>query len=89
VRTKKKVAREDGIGCRPSEARTDRAEEKRRDSCNEDPRPIGEETSERYEYIPAQLLGIEDIRKKHACACTVKTAGKPPQPIEKSAPGSS
>ena len=58
-------------------------------SCNQDLRPIGEETSERYEYIPAQLLVIEDVSKKYACACTVKTASKPPQPIEKSAAGAS
>jgi transposase len=65
------------------------AEEKRCNSCNEDLRLIGEETSERYEYIPAQMLVIEDVCKKYACACTVKTASKPPQPIEKSAAGAS
>jgi transposase len=27
------------------------------------------------------------VRKKHACDCTVKTADKPAQPIEKSAAG--
>jgi transposase len=32
---------------------------------------------------------IEDVCKKYACACTVKTATKPPQPIEKSAAGAS
>jgi transposase len=52
-------------------------------------RPIGEESSERYEYIPAQLLVIEDVCKKYACSCTVKTATKPPQPIEKSTAGAS
>jgi len=57
--------------------------------CGQDLRPIGEETSERYEYMPAQLLVIEDVCKKYACACTVKTATKPPQPIEKSAAGAS
>ena len=45
-------------------------------ACNQDLRPIGEETSERYEYIPAQLMVIEDVCKKYACACTVKTAAK-------------
>lgn len=65
------------------------AEEKRCNSCHEDLRLIGEETSERYEYIPAQMLVIEDVCKKYACACTVKTASKPPQPIEKSAAGAS
>jgi len=64
-------------------------EEKHCASCSEDLRAIGEETSEHYEYIPAQLLVIEDVCKKYACACTVKTAGKPPQPIEKSVAGAS
>jgi len=57
--------------------------------CQQDLRPIGEESSERYEYIPAQLTVIEDVCKKYACACTVKTATKPPQPIEKSTAGAS
>jgi len=55
--------------------------------CAEDLRPIGEETSERYEYIPAQVIVIEDVCKKYACCCTVKTATKPAQPIEKSNAG--
>src|SRR5712691_7469664 len=44
---------------------------------------------ERNEFIPAQLTVIEDVCKKYACACTVKTATKPPQPIEKSTAGAS
>jgi transposase len=64
-------------------------EEKHCASCRQDMRPIGEESSERYEWLPAQLLVIEDICKKYACACTVKTATKPPQPIEKSTAGAS
>lgn len=56
-------------------------------TCAQDLRPFGEETSERYEFIPAQLIVIEDVCKKYACACTVKTAGKPSQPIEKSTAG--
>ena len=64
-------------------------EEKHCSLCRQDLRPIGEETSERYEYIPAQLLVVEDICKKYACACTVKTAMKPPRPIEKSTAGPS
>ena len=64
-------------------------EEKHCGGCSQDLRPIGEETSERYEYIPAQFKVIEDVCKKYACACTVKTATKPPQPIEKSAAGAS
>lgn len=63
--------------------------EKHCEACHEDLRPIGEETSERYEYVPAQLTVIEDVCKKYACACTVKTATKPPQPIEKSTAGAS
>ena len=57
--------------------------------CAQDLRLIGEESSERYEYIPAQLTVIEDVCKKYACACTVRTATKPPQPIEKSTAGAS
>lgn len=64
-------------------------EEKHCPACRQDLRPIGEESSERYEYIPAQLAVIEDVCKKYACACTVKTATKPPQPIEKSTAGAS
>ncbi len=65
------------------------AAEKHCSACAEDLREFGEETSERYEYIPAQLIVIEDVRKKYSCACTVKTAGKPSQPIEKSTAGAS
>jgi transposase len=57
--------------------------------CAQDLREFGEETSERYEYIPAQLIVIEDVCKKYSCACTVKTAAKPSQPIEKSTAGAS
>ena len=64
-------------------------EEKHCAARQHDLRPIGEEPSERYEYIPAQLTVIEDGCKKYACDCTVKTATKPPQPIEKSTAGAS
>jgi len=57
--------------------------------CAQDLKEFGEETSERYEYIPAQLIVIEDVCKKYSCGCTVKTAGKPSQPIEKSTAGAS
>jgi transposase len=57
--------------------------------CGEDRRRIGEEVSERYEYIPAQMLVIEDACQKYACSCTVKTASKPARPIEKSTAGAS
>jgi transposase len=36
-------------------------------ACDQDPREFGEETSERYEYIPAQLIVIEGVCKKYAC----------------------
>ena len=55
--------------------------------CAQDLRLIGEETSERYEYVPASLLVIEEARLKYACSCSIKTAGKPSQPIEKSNAG--
>ena len=63
--------------------------EKHCSACDQDLREFGEETSERYEYIPAQLIVIEDVCKKYACECTVKTAGKPSRPIEKSTAGAS
>ena len=65
------------------------AEEKHCAACQQDLHLLGEETSERYEYIPAQFLVIEDVCKKYACQCTVKTATKPPQPIAKSSAGAS
>jgi transposase len=63
--------------------------EKHCDCCGKDLRVIAEETSERYEFIPAQMKVIEDVRLKYACDCTIKTADKPPQPIEKSTAGAS
>jgi len=57
--------------------------------CDQDLRKIGEEVSERYEYLPAQMRVIEDACFTYACACTVKTASKPPQPIEKGTAGAS
>lgn len=52
---------------------------------------IGEEVSERLEYVPASLKVIEDVRAKYACGCGggLKTAPKPPQPIEKGVAGAS
>jgi transposase len=57
--------------------------------CGKDLRLIEEETSERYDYIPASLRVIQDVCLKYVCDCTVRTAGKPPQPIEKSTAGAS
>ena len=34
-------------------------EEKHCAACDQDLRPIGEESSERYEYIPAQVKTVE------------------------------
>jgi transposase len=64
-------------------------EEKHCAECRQDLHLLGEESSERYEYIPAQFLVIEDVCKKYACSCTVRTATKPPQPIAKSSAGAS
>jgi transposase len=66
-----------------------REEEKHCTRCTQALRPIGEETCERYEYVPASLTVIEEVCVKYACACTVRTACKPPQPIEKSIAGAS
>jgi transposase len=57
--------------------------------CGKDLRLIAEETSERYEYIPASLKIIQDVCRKYACDCTVKRAAKPAQPIAKSTAGAS
>ena len=57
--------------------------------CGKDLRLIAEETSERYEYIPASLKIVQDVCRKYACDCTVKTAAKPAQPIAKSTAGAS
>ncbi len=64
-------------------------EEKHCGGCQEQLRHIGEEVSERYEYIPAQMMVIEDACQKYACQCTVRVAGKPAQPIAKSSAGAS
>lgn len=50
---------------------------------------IGEDISERLEFIPASLQVIEEVRPKYACAkgCGVAAAQKPTAPIEKGLPG--
>ncbi len=63
--------------------------EKHCEGCGKHLRLIAEETSERYEFVPAVMKVIEDVRLKYACDCTVKTAEKPAQPIEKSTAGAS
>jgi transposase len=63
--------------------------EKHCQGCGKDLRLIAEETSERYDYIPASVRVIQDVCLKYACDCTIRTATKPPQPIEKSTAGAS
>jgi len=63
--------------------------EKHCNCCGKDLHVVGEETSERYEFIPAVMKVIEDVRLKYACDCTIKRADKPAQPIEKSTAGAS
>ena len=63
--------------------------EKHCNGCGKDLRLIAEETSERYDYIPASVRVIQDVCLKYACDCTVRTANKPAQPIEKSTAGAS
>lgn len=50
---------------------------------------IGEDVSERLEYVPASLKVIEEARAKYGCRCggCVKTAPKPGMPIAKSTAG--
>jgi transposase len=57
--------------------------------CQMPMKKIGEDVSERLEFIPASLLVIEEARPKYACAkgCGVAAAQKPAVPIEKGLPG--
>jgi len=57
--------------------------------CQGELKRIGEEVSERLEYVPASLVVIQEACQKYACAkgCTVVTAQKPMAPIEKGLPG--
>jgi len=57
--------------------------------CQAELKLLGEETSERWEYVPASLQVIEQVCKKYGCpkGCTVVTASKPMQPIEKGLAG--
>jgi transposase len=65
------------------------AHERQCPECRGELRRIGEEISERLEYVPASLVAIEEACQKYACpkGCTVVTAGKPPAPIEKGLAG--
>lgn len=57
--------------------------------CEAALKPLGEDKSEQWEYVPASLLIIEQVSKKYGCpkGCTVVTAPKPMQPIEKGLAG--
>lgn len=59
--------------------------------CTKTMERIGEDTSERLEYVPATLKIVEDVRTKYACRCCshLKTAPKPAQPIAKGLAGAS
>src|SRR5208283_818261 len=52
--------------------------------CQAELKHIGEEISERLEYVPASFHVIEEACQKYACVkgCTVVTAAKPMAPIE-------
>ena len=65
------------------------AEQRTCPHCRKGLKHIGEETSERLEYVPASMLVLEEVRHKYACpcGCTVVTAEKPMAPIEKGLPG--
>ena len=65
------------------------AEERRCPECQSELKHIGEEISERLEYVPASLHVIQEACQKYACAkgCAVVTAAKPPAPVEKGLAG--
>jgi transposase len=58
--------------------------------CGQERREIGVETTEQYEYKPAEVFVIEHQQVKYACPCCegrVVLTPKPPQPIDKGLPG--
>jgi transposase len=58
--------------------------------CGQDRQSIGIETTEQYDYKPAEVFVIEHQQVKYACKCCeghVVMAPKPPQPIDKGLPG--
>ncbi len=51
---------------------------------------IGVQTTEQYDYKPAEVFVVEHQRVKYACKCCeghVAIAPKPPQPLDKGLPG--
>jgi transposase len=65
------------------------AHERQCPECRGELKHIGEEVSERLEYVPASLHVIEEACQKYACpkGCILVTAAKPPAPIEKGLAG--
>jgi transposase len=58
--------------------------------CGHERREIGVETTEQYDYKPAEVFVIAHQQVKYACKCCeghVCQAAKPPQPIDKGLPG--
>jgi transposase len=58
--------------------------------CGEPRQEIGVASSSQFEYRPAEVYVIDHQRVKYACKCCqgcVTIAPKPPQPIDKGAPG--
>ena len=58
--------------------------------CGKERQSIGVETTEQYEYKPAEVYVVEHQQVKYACKCCeghVVMAAKPPQPIDKGLPG--
>lgn len=58
--------------------------------CGHERCAIGVDTTEQYDYKPAEVFVIEHQRVKYACPCCqgeVACAAKPPQPIDKGLPG--
>jgi len=59
--------------------------------CGQERQPIGIETTEQYDYKPAEVFVIAHQQIKYACKCCeghVVLAPKPPQPLDKGLPGS-
>jgi len=63
--------------------------ERRCPHCSGEVERIGEEVSERLEYVPSSVYVIREVTRKYACrrGCAVITAQKPMQPIEKGLAG--
>jgi len=64
--------------------------ERRCPECGHDRCEIGVETTEQYDYKPAEVFVISHQQVKYACSCCeghVAAAAKPPQPIDRGLPG--